>query len=746
MTKRFRVLFSIEGIVQGVGFRPFVYTLAHRFTLKGSVLNDSQGVKIDIEGTHDQVELFEKALFLELPPLARIDVCHKEYLSSIGYLDFQIVHSQEGTQKSTLVMPDMSMCDDCWREMYDPLNKRHRYAFTNCTNCGPRYSIIKTVPYDRPNTSMDPFVMCPSCQAEYTNPLDRRYHAQPISCPECGPTLVLKTIEGKEVASHNHAIQMCAELIQQGHSIAFKGMGGFHLMCDATNTNALEKLREKKRRKTKPFALMFPTIEAIEEACFVTPSEKKGITSLLRPIVLVKRRETNPLGISQCVAPHIDRLGVFLPYTPLHTLLFSYLSSPIVATSANHSGEPIISDAISLHAKLNDVVSFYLDYNREIVNPSDDSVVQYIEEKPLWMRLSRGVTPLSFRVSSDHETPILAVGAHQKNAIALYLHQQIILSPFIGDLDTIASYELFERVIETFRAFYDFTPSCIVGDLHPFYASTQWAKKREIPFLQIQHHYAHILSGMCEHRLNETVLGIAWDGTGYGEDGTIWGGEFLVCDTHHFKRVASFEPFNLLGGEASIKEVRKVLASLLWDLEAKGYEVTPLLLNYFHEAELKNLKHLYLRKINAPLCSSVGRLFDAVAVVCGIENEVSYDGESGLFLESLYDNSIEEAYNFEIHQGVILYKEAFLQMIHERDNPKKVASKFINALANIVNEITKSYALKVVFSGGVFQNRTLVEKLLSFKNENFYFQETFPPNDGGICVGQIYYALHNRLD
>ncbi|ATB69518.1 NiFe hydrogenase metallocenter assembly protein HypF [Sulfurospirillum diekertiae] len=737
MISKSRLIYHIEGIVQGVGFRPFVYTLAIRFHLQGFVLNNSKGVIIEVEGFQESLEAFELALFKELPPLARVDFWQKKMITCKDDTHFEIRQSDEVSTKSSLVLPDMSICDDCLKELHDPNNRRYHYFFINCTHCGPRYSIIKTVPYDRPYTSMQPFPMCEACQSEYTNPLDRRYHAQPISCSKCGPTLFLRNIDGELLATNEEAIVKLANLINAGYIVALKGMGGFHLICDATNDTVVASLRELKHRPSKPFAVMFKTIEAIKEECRISAQEEEGICSLLRPIVLVKRN-AKVSKISSLIAPRIDRLGVFLPYTPLHVMLFEYLKNPIVATSANRSGEPIISDATVLQQKLNDVVEYYLDYNRAIVNSSDDSVLQYLGDKTLLMRSSRGIAPKSFRVDSTDERKILAVGAHQKNAIAIYLNHQIIISPYIGDLDNIASNELFEKMIESFSRFYDFTPDLIVGDLHPNYVSTQWAKKQNIPFVQIQHHYAHILSAMCEHKLNEKVLGIAWDGTGYGDDGTIWGGEFLVCDQSGYERVASFEPFALLGGDASIKEIKRILASLLWDV--LGDEADALLLDYFDEKSLKRLQQIYTKKIHSPLCSSVGRLFDAVAVLCGMEGNVSYDGESGLLIEALYDPSITQSYTFEIDDKIIRYKPMFVQMLQDHE-PRLIASKFINTLVEMALTISHRYTYPIVLGGGVFQNRTLMEQILQNVTQPLYFPLQLAINDGGICAGQIYKSL-----
>ena len=737
MISKSRLIYRIEGIVQGVGFRPFVYTIAQRYALKGFVLNNSLGVIIEVEGFKESLDAFERTLFKELPPLARIDVWTKESLTCKNEETFEIRHSDESSTKSTLILPDMSICEACLQELHDPNNRRYHYFFTNCTHCGPRYSIIKTVPYDRPYTSMNPFVMCDACRSEYTNPLNRRYHAQPISCSTCGPTLSLRSIKGELLGINEEAIQLLAALIHSGHSVAMKGMGGFHLICDATNDTAVARLRERKHRPSKPFAVMFKNLDAIKEVCTLSAYEEEGVTSLLRPIVLVKR-QAKASKISTLVAPRIDRLGIFLPYTPLHVILFEYLKNPIVATSANRSGEPIISDASVLIEKLGDVVEYYLDYNREIVNSSDDTVLQYLGDKTLIMRSSRGMAPQSFRVDSNDERKILAVGAHQKNAIAIYLNHQIIISPYIGDLDTIASHELFEKMIENFARFYDFTPDLIVSDLHPNYSSTVWAKKHAIPLLQVQHHYAHILSTLFEHHLSTPVLGVAWDGTGYGDDGTIWGGEFLVCDQKGYTRVASFEPFLLLGGDASIKEIRRILASLLWDVLGDAADTH--LHAYFDDTSLKLLKQVYTKKINSPRCSSVGRLFDAVAVLCGMEGNVSYDGESGLLLEALYDPLIMECYEVEIDDTVVHYKPMFLQMLHDRE-PHIIATKFLNTLVKILCTISSRYSYPVVLGGGVFQNRTLMEQILQNVTQNLYFPLQLAINDGGICVGQVYKAL-----
>ena len=629
------------------------------------------------------------------------------------------------------------MCDDCLSEMRDENNRRYNYFFTNCTNCGPRYSIVKTVPYDRPNTSMKPFVMCKDCQQEYDNPLDRRYHAQPISCEKCGPTLSLKDMAGNVISTNLCAIKDLANFIEDGHIVAMKGMGGFHLICDATNTNSIKNLREKKKRPSKPFAVMMKSIENVELTCRLSRFEKSRLLSNERPIVLLKTKQNN---ISSLVAPYIDRLGVFLAYTPLHVKLLDFLQNPIIATSANRSGEPIVTDEHNLQTKLGGVIKYYLDYNREIVNSSDDSVVQVIDDKDLMMRASRGITPLSVRVKTNEKRKILAVGAHQKNSIAIYMNNQVILSPYIGDLDNIETIKAFHKTLATFKEFYNFEPDLIVGDKHPLYETTKWAKKQSVPFVQIQHHYAHILSCMFEHDIDEKVLGIAWDGTGYGDDGTIWGGEFLVCDRKAYKRVAYFEPFLLLGGDASIKDIRRIALSMILDCEDS--EIYRALLTQFKTSELNLLKQMHKKELNSPKCSAVGRLFDMVAVIAGVCDKVSYDGESGLILESLYDENITEAYNIYLDGEVVKYKHTISEMFVDK-KPSLIASKFINALVNIVFVVSSNYDLKTLLSGGVFQNRTLLEKILK-RNNNIIFQNKLPINDGSIAIGQLTNILSHK--
>ncbi|MDR2635910.1 MAG: carbamoyltransferase HypF [Campylobacteraceae bacterium] len=731
-------IYEIEGIVQGVGFRPFVFSLAKKYNLNGFVFNSSSGVYIEAEGDEEVFKSFESELQNSVPPLAVVDTISIAETALKNFHDFKITKSAHSKSKNTSISPDMSLCSECEKELKDKNNRRFGYPLINCTNCGPRYSIIRTVPYDRVNSSMSGFKMCPECEAEYNDPLNRRYHAQPISCPKCGPVVKFHDLNG--FSTQDSPLEKLAHAINEGKITALKGMGGFHIVCDALNERAILSLREKKRRKTKPFAVLFSSIEMIKEYCDITIEEEEALLSQIRPIVLVKKKKT--CALPESIAPNIDRIGAFLPYTPLHVLLLEILKKPIIATSANISGEPIITSKEKLCEKLSSVIESYVDFDREIVNFSDDSVLQLIGKRSVFLRVSRGVAPISFKTSYKSKEKILALGAHQKSAIAIFNDSNIILSPFIGDLGSVESIEAFERSINTFKNFYDFTPSLLVCDKHPNYASTIWAKKQNIPTVFVQHHYAHILAVMFEHNINEEVLGIAWDGTGLGDDGTIWGGEFFLCALKEKERVYSFKPFKLLGGEGSIENIDRIAFSILYPCKQNAL-AAEFLDNFSHE-ERYLLERSYEKDINAPLCSSVGRLFDAAAAIILKQKKVTYDGESGLSLEALYDKNVQGRYEIIINENdEIEYVYWFLKMLEE--DPVTAASKFINTLAALIIHIAKKERKKVVLSGGVFQNRTLLEKLIElFEKEHieFFLPKNISANDSSIALGQIVYMLN----
>jgi hydrogenase maturation protein HypF len=726
---------NITGVVQGVGFRPFIYQLADRYYLNGFILNSTAGVSVELEGKENAIEAFLESLQEELPPLARIDTLSSEMGEYVGYTSFQILQSETQNDKSALVSPDIAICKNCLQEMYDPKNRRYDYPFINCTDCGPRYSIIETLPYDRPNTSMHFFTMCEACHREYTDPLDRRFHAQPISCPDCGPTLRLLDTEHKVLEEGNNTIRLTADAIKRGAIVALKGLGGFHLVCDATNTKAVEELRKRKQRPVKPFAVMFPDIDMIRTTAELSPEETDLITSKEKPIVIVSKKHSHSM-ISDLVAPGIDRIGVFLPYTPLHHLLLKEIAIPLVATSANLSDEPIIRNSSELLGKLGSVVDLVLDHDRGIVNANDDSVLQIAGDEKITLRLSRGYAPKSIKLPFKSEKKILAVGANQKNSITMVFDDTLIMSPYIGDLNSLEAFEYFERTLESFKCFYDFEPDVIVYDKHPEYMTTKWAKQLKMDHpnvhsIEVQHHYAHLLATMAEYQLDGKVLGFAFDGTGYGDDGII-----------------TFTSFRLLGGEKAIKEPRRSALALLFETytleEIHSRKLSSL--EQFSQDEINILHRAWEQGINAPYCSSIGRLFDAVASFADIVQVSSFEGESGLLMEQYIDEKITKSFPFEINNGIINLQPMVRSMI-EMNDKKEIISTFFNTLIEMIFHIAEKHTeLALLFSGGVFQNKVLVEKIskrCKAENRSYYFQNETAINDGGIALGQAWYALHH---
>ena len=741
---------KITGIVQGVGFRPFVYNLALKYDIKGWVNNDEKGVNILLSSSEENIQNFINELKSNPPILAKINSINIEKITEIKeYKTFEIIQSESSKNKSTIISADIAICDDCLNDINDMSNFRYNYSLTNCTNCGPRYSIIKTVPYDRINTSMFSFELCEKCKNEYENPTNRRYHAQPIACEKCGPNVVLYNNKNEVLSFDINAIKEIAQKINEGSIVAIKGMGGFHLICDANNDKTIEDLRTRKSRLNKPFAVMFKDINSIKSYVELTPKEEEFLSSKEKPIVLVKKKKE--FNLSQLLAPNINHLGCFIAYTPLHHLLFRYLDNPIVATSANLKGEPIIISKDEIIEKLSDVVDFILDFNRDILNASDDSVIQIVDNDITKIRNARGYSPTAFSFENKSKKKILSLGANQKSTISLYFENNLILSPYIGDLNSLKSMEYFERTIETFKRFYDFEPEVLVCDKHPNYESTKFALKLKqtnpnLELVQIQHHYAHVLSVMAEYKLNKDVLAFIFDGTGYGDDGNIWGGEVFVASKTEYKRVNHFKYFKLLGGEKAVLEPKRVALSLLFDSfsleEVLNLEIP--CVKAFKESEIKMLHTMWQKGLNSPLTSSVGRLFDAVASFANILHIQSYEGETGLQIEENYDKTITQSYAYEIIEGKIELSSMIKQMILEKDK-KQICSKFINTIGQIILDISNLYKdLPIVLGGGVFQNRTLLELLINkFKEQNreFYYNKNIPLNDGGISVGQIYHII-----
>ncbi len=741
----------ISGIVQGVGFRPFVYQLAHRLDINGYVRNDPAGVRLEIEGRHADIEAFMQGIRSDLPPLARIDTFLSKVGECRGYTQFDILQSQSNEDKTAMISPDIALCQHCLDEMHDPLNRRYGYPFISCTDCGPRYSIIRTLPYDRPNTSMRFFELCAACSEEYIDPLNRRFHAQTISCFDCGPTLSFLDKAHQVLAEGKNAITLCADLIQKGGIVALKGLGGFHLLCDAKNTQTLAKLRQQKQRPAKPFAVMFQDIETLETCVEISSEERALITSKEKPIVIVSKHSSTTL--SELIAPGIDRLGVFLPYTPLHHLLLKQIGTPLVATSANLSDEPIMRKSSEVFEKLGSVVDFVLDHDREILNANDDSVMQFASTQKITLRTGRGHAPKSMKLPFKSPKKILSLGANQKNSITIVFDDTLVMSPHIGDLNSLQAFEYFERTLHSLKRFYDFEPELIVYDKHPAYMTTQWAKQLKaanptLKSLEVQHHYAHLLAGMAEFRLHDKVLGFAFDGTGFGDDGTLWGGEVMIANAQHYERIVTFAPICLLGADKAIKEPRRSALALLFahysldELETLCVST----LKQFSTEEIHILHKAYTQGINAPLSSSVGRLFDAVASLADIVQISSYEGESGLMMEQYVDEHMTESFPFTVHNGIINL-EPMLKMILCMEDKREIVSRFFNMITDIIFQTAAEYpALPLLFSGGVFQNRVLVEKIVKrciSQKRRYYIPTEIAINDGGISLGQAWFALHH---
>ncbi len=749
MSKQARIRIHLNGAVQGVGFRPFVYNLARGLGLTGFIINDGFGVLIEAEGSPAALQQFLIKLQTEKPPLAHIFSQEVEYLEDCaGYTEFSIRQSDAASAKEVFVLPDVTTCDACLQELFDPTDRRYRYPFINCTNCGPRFSIIHALPYDRPNTSMGAFTMCPDCQREYDDPRNRRFHAQPNACPRCGPHVALWTASGEEVARGEEALQRVVALLREGQIVAIKGIGGYHLACRADEDAPVQRLRERKRRSQKPFAVMFPSLEAIQQVAELTEQEIGLIISPAHPIVLVRKRQ--PFPLSPAVAPELTKLGVFLPYSPLHHLLLTDLGLPLVMTSANLSDEPIVKDDAAAFEKLPHFVDFLLVHNRPIVNRADDSVVRVIADTPVPIRRSRGYAPLPIPLPVPLKRRVLAMGAHLKNTIALGWGQRVVVSQHIGDLETADALQNYEETVQRFLELYEFQPELIVVDAHPRYHSTrvgrQLAESLGVPCQTLQHHVAHGYALMADRQLppEERFLVISWDGTGYGLDGTIWGGEVLAIEGTTFQRIAHLAPFKLPGGERAIVEPRRVALSLLFHLFGEKALTLPLPpVQQFSEKEAAVIYRAWEKGLNAPWTTSVGRLFDAVASLVGLQQVLSYEGQAGSRMEDLYRVEVSDAYPFRV-EGEVIHWQPLIEALLADTAPLEIrVTRFMNTLARIVLTFVESWSGAVGLSGGVFQNRPLTEAIVRQAQQmgrHVYIHQKVPPNDGGLALGQAYFG------
>lgn len=724
--------FEISGAVQGVGFRPYIYKLATAFGIKGEVYNDAQGVKI-ILNTADPAK-FSQAILNALPPLSRVDEIKVTQIEKREFENFSIVESKIG-QKTAPILPDFAICDECKAEFYDKNNRRYHYPFINCTNCGPRFSIIKKLPYDRQNTTMDKFKMCDECRAEYEEPLNRRFHAEPISCASCGPKLFLKDRDGTVLKEGSEAVGEVAKMLKEGKVVAIKGIGGFHLVCDATNSAVIKRVRESKNRPFKPFAIMCKDLFMAEKIAVIDKDEKELLDSKIKPIVILKVKKS---ALPSNLAPNLDKIAIFLPPTALHLLLFEMIDFPIIATSANISGEPIIYNQEELLKKLKNSIDFILDNDREIINPSDDSLAFVVGGKAHFLRTSRGIRPKIVKSDFDIKGTFLALGAELKNEFCIYKDGLLFLSPYIGDLKTAETKRRFYSILELFKKRYELKFDLILADKHPGFWLSKEFLKRGYRIEKIQHHYAHLISNLYENLLlgsGKKFLGFCFDGTGYGDDGAIWGGEVFVFDEFSYERVLKFDEFFLVGGDETIKNPALIAYLLLKSLGVDDEELKSRLDPFLQ----KNIDKVYKKR--GVKTSSVGRIFDAFGAFALGFYDSSYDGQIGMQIESLYDESIKSSYKFSIEDDKIVYKNAFLKS----SEPKEVkASKFINSFVEIIVQIAKTKGLDVILSGGVFQNQTLM-KLLSkeFKKENivYYTNEEIPTNDSGIALGQMIHKL-----
>jgi hydrogenase maturation protein HypF len=766
---------SVRGIVQGVGFRPFVYGLAVKHNLKGWVYNTSEDVRIEVEGEAEAVGQFELELKTKAPPLAHIEAVTIEHHPPRGYKNFEIRHSQTQEGKYQLISPDVATCQACLGELLNPEDRRYGYPFTNCTNCGPRFTIIEDMPYDRPKTTMRYFQMCPQCQAEYDNPLDRRFHAQPNACPKCGPRVELVDNKGSLITGAN-PIAAASQLLKEGKIMAIKGLGGFLLACDATNDTAVKTLRQRKKRSSKPFAIMVTTVDEAKRYCYVSPQEEDLLTSPQSPIVLMRWKEDS--SVSGEVAPNLRFLGLMLPYTPLHHILLRDTGLPLVMTSGNLSEEPIARDNDEALRRLSGIADYFLIHNRDIYSRYDDSVAIVERATSQLVRRARSYAPypihLPFKAGQ-----VLGCGAEEKNTFCLTKDNYAFLSQHIGDMENMETLEHFDSTISLYKRLFHIEPEIIAHDLHPDFLTTRYARELSesgMKLVPVQHHHAHIASCMADNGLESSVIGVAFDGTGMGADGNIWGGEFLVADYRNFRRVGHLEYMPLPGGAAAIKRPRRTAIGYIFTLLGKNALNHDLpVMKEADDMEIEIIKRQIERKINSPLSSSMGRLFDAISALLGIRSEIDYEGQAAVELEmaalawygeepsfviarSVSDEAISannESYPYRIveDEGVKIVRlkdlfSAVIEDLHQGISKERISAKFHNTVARMINEMCHLIAdetgiTQVDLSGGVFQNRLLLVKAVSLLESSgfqVFTHRQVPCNDGGISLGQAVIA------
>ena len=753
-SERERRRLVVRGIVQGVGFRPFVHGLATRYNLGGFVGNDSHGVFIEIEGAPDALDAFTRELQMNPPPLALIEAVTCQAMAPAGETTFTIVASAHRAGASTAISPDVCICDDCLRELFDPSDRRYRYPFINCTNCGPRFTIIRDIPYDRPQTTMAAFAMCPHCEAEYHDPANRRFHAQPNACPACGPRVWLERT-GQPTVWDDPAICAAQDALRAGRIVAVRGIGGFHLACDATNDAALQTLRRRKGRVDKPFALMVRDLDAARALAELSDAEAALLTSKARPIVLLRRRPDAPL--SELVAPGNAYVGLMLPYSPLHYLLLDGLEQPLVMTSGNLTDEPICKDNDEARARLAGLADAFLLHNREIYIHCDDSVMRVFEGAPLPIRRSRGYAPFPVRLPRTAPM-LLAAGGELKATFCVTRESRAYLSQHIGDMENLQTLQAYERAVDHFIHLFRIRPEAIVCDLHPGYLTTRWAERfageRNLPLLKAQHHHAHIAACLVEHGYapDEFVIGISFDGTGYGSDGAIWGGEVLIANCRTFRRAAHLKYVPLPGGDAGIRRPYRVAMAHLWSAGLPWDDDLPCVAAC-SPVERRILQQQLERAVHCPPTSSMGRLFDAIAALIGVRQTITYEAQAAIELEARCDEAEGGRYPWTIEtatddDGLVLDPAPMLRAIvgdlRAGVRTRAIASKVHNTIAELIVEVSahlrdQTGLTTVALSGGVFQNVALLRRtLIGLRAAGFRVltHQAVPPNDGSLALGQ----------
>jgi hydrogenase maturation protein HypF len=765
-----RLHLTIGGAVQGVGFRPFVYACAKSCDLSGFVGNESGGVFVEVEGLEKNLINFQKLLCENAPPLARVISIELQEIAPTGETDFRIVESKTRDAENTIVSPDVSVCADCLRELFDEKDRRFRHPFINCTNCGTRFTIVKDIPYDRPNTTMSRFEMCELCRSEYDNPQNRRFHAQPNACRNCGARVWFVAQNEREIYDED-ALLAAQRVLSENGIVAVKGIGGFHLACDARSDAALQVLRERKGRSDKPFAVMCRDLETAESLAEINEAERVLLASKERPIVLLRKKQG--AEISELVAPGNNFLGVMLPYSPLHYLLFNSVDEKyrsldvLVMTSGNFSGEPIVKDNREALEKLSRLADAFLLHDRDIYVPCDDSVIRVFENHELPVRRSRGYAP--FPVELPFKLPpILAVGGELKATFCLAKDEFAFMSQHIGDMENLETLQAFEKSVEQMRKLFGIEPEIVAFDKHPNYLSARWAKdntaklfKPETRLVAVQHHHAHIASAMAENNFDgaEKVIGFAFDGTGYGDDGAVWGGEVLLADYRGFERVAHLKYFPLASGDVSVKKPYRVALSLLWQAGIDWNEKLPCVAAC-SDTEKKILRTQFEKNFNAAPTSSFGRLFDAAASLAGVRQTITYEAQAAIEFEAFLDDNVTDSYEFDLIEAEPieidcsrLFRDAARDVL-TGVSTGEISAKFNNAAANLILRLALRFRKrenlnKVALSGGCFQNVALLRESVSRLREHdfeVFTHRQVPPNDGGLALGQAAIAGFHHLE